>query len=121
MEANEDKSTVSFADFVGQKDTYALRVRGNSMIEDHTCEGDRVRAKPAMRYRGRAGWRLRDDAQALLQGIRKRDPAGTRERFYERDPRSLAGGSDPGAAAGGAAKVVFNEKAAGNLNSVVFH
>src|SRR6266700_93690 len=42
VEAYEDKSTVSFADFVGQKDTYALRVRGNSMIEEHICEGDMI-------------------------------------------------------------------------------
>ena len=28
VEAYEDKTSVSFADFVGQKDTYALRVRG---------------------------------------------------------------------------------------------
>ena len=34
----EDKSTLSFGDFVGHKDTYALRVKGNSMIEDHICE-----------------------------------------------------------------------------------
>ena len=33
---------MSFADFVGQKDTYALRVRGNSMIDDHICEGDMI-------------------------------------------------------------------------------
>ena len=42
VEAFEDKSTVSFGDFVGQKDTYALRVRGNSMIEDHICENDMI-------------------------------------------------------------------------------
>ena len=42
VETYDDKSTVSFADFVGQKDTYALRVRGNSMIEDHICEGDMI-------------------------------------------------------------------------------
>ncbi|MDQ1473140.1 MAG: repressor LexA [Bryobacterales bacterium] len=42
VEAYEDKVTVSFADFVGQKDTYALRVRGNSMIDDHICEGDMI-------------------------------------------------------------------------------
>src|SRR5215475_6550904 len=42
VEAYEDKTTVSFADFVGQKDTYALRVRGSSMIEDHICEGDMI-------------------------------------------------------------------------------
>jgi repressor LexA len=42
VETFEDKSTVSFGDFVGQKDTYALRVRGNSMIEDHICENDMI-------------------------------------------------------------------------------
>jgi repressor LexA len=42
VEPYEDKTTVSFADFVGQKDTYALRVRGNSMIDDHICEGDMI-------------------------------------------------------------------------------
>jgi len=42
VETFEDKATVSFADFVGQKDTYALRVRGDSMIEDHICEGDMI-------------------------------------------------------------------------------
>lgn len=38
----EDKSTLSFGDFVGHKATYALRVRGNSMIEDHICENDMI-------------------------------------------------------------------------------
>jgi repressor LexA len=42
VEAYDDKATVSFADFVGHKDTYALRVRGNSMIDDHICEGDMI-------------------------------------------------------------------------------
>jgi repressor LexA len=42
VETYDQRTTVSFADFVGQKDTYALRVRGNSMIEDHICEGDMI-------------------------------------------------------------------------------
>src|ERR1700744_5719216 len=42
VETYPDPATVSFADFVGQKDTYALRVLGNSMIEDHICEGDMI-------------------------------------------------------------------------------
>ncbi|HTA42684.1 MAG TPA: transcriptional repressor LexA [Bryobacteraceae bacterium] len=42
VETYSDSATVSFADFVGHKDTYALRVRGNSMIEDHICEGDMI-------------------------------------------------------------------------------
>jgi repressor LexA len=42
VEAFDDPTSVSFADFVGHKDTYALRVRGDSMIEDHICEGDMI-------------------------------------------------------------------------------
>jgi repressor LexA len=42
VETYDQRSTVSFSDFVGHKDTYALRVRGNSMIEDHICEGDMI-------------------------------------------------------------------------------
>ena len=34
--------SLSFADFVGRKETYALRVRGNSMVEDHICDGDMI-------------------------------------------------------------------------------
>lgn len=47
VHAYEDKSTLSFADYVGHKDTYALRVRGNSMIEDHICEGDMILVEKA--------------------------------------------------------------------------
>ena len=42
VETYAEPTTVSFADFVGQKDTYALRVRGNSMVDDHICEGDMI-------------------------------------------------------------------------------
>jgi repressor LexA len=42
VETYDERASVSFADFLGQKDTYALRVRGNSMIEDHICEGDMI-------------------------------------------------------------------------------
>jgi|SRR5665213_772433 len=42
VETYADAASLSFADFVGQKDTYALRVRGSSMIEDHICEGDMI-------------------------------------------------------------------------------
>lgn len=42
VETYDERATLSFADFVGHKDTYALRVRGSSMIEDHICEGDMI-------------------------------------------------------------------------------
>jgi repressor LexA len=40
VEAVEQKATLNFADFAGHRDTFALEVRGDSMIEDHICDGD---------------------------------------------------------------------------------
>jgi repressor LexA len=34
--------TLAFQDFMGDSSTYALQVRGDSMIEDHICSGDFV-------------------------------------------------------------------------------
>jgi repressor LexA len=42
VETFEDKDSLNFGDFVGHKHTYALRVRGSSMIEDHICENDMI-------------------------------------------------------------------------------
>ena len=42
VEAVEQRATLSFADFVGSKDTYALEVSGDSMIDDHICDGDMI-------------------------------------------------------------------------------
>lgn len=42
VEAVAQRATLSFADFVGSKDTYALEVRGDSMIDDHICDGDMI-------------------------------------------------------------------------------
>src|SRR6516225_9175720 len=42
VETFADRETLSFSDFVGNADTYALQVRGESMIEDHICDGDFV-------------------------------------------------------------------------------
>lgn len=42
VEAIEHRDTLNFADFAGSGDTYALEVRGNSMIEDHICDGDLI-------------------------------------------------------------------------------
>ena len=35
-------ATLSFADFVGHPGTFALEVRGESMIGDHICDGDMI-------------------------------------------------------------------------------
>ncbi len=42
VETYEGQATLNFADFTGDRDTYALQVRGESMIEDHICDGDFV-------------------------------------------------------------------------------
>ena len=42
VEAIAGEDTLNFSDFAGDPDTYALRVRGESMIEDHICDGDYV-------------------------------------------------------------------------------
>ena len=42
VEAIEQQATLSFADFLGHSETFALEVRGESMIEDHICDGDMV-------------------------------------------------------------------------------
>jgi repressor LexA len=42
VEAVEQNETLSFADFAGHGDTFALEVRGNSMIDDHICDGDMI-------------------------------------------------------------------------------
>lgn len=42
VEAVEQKATLNFADFAGHRDTFALEVRGDSMIEDHICDGDLI-------------------------------------------------------------------------------
>ncbi|MCU1258844.1 MAG: SOS-response transcriptional repressor, LexA [Bryobacterales bacterium] len=42
VEAMEQRATLSFADFVGSKDTFALEVRGDSMVDDHICNGDMI-------------------------------------------------------------------------------
>jgi repressor LexA len=42
VESVEQTSTLNFADFAGNPDIFALEVRGESMIDDHICDGDMV-------------------------------------------------------------------------------
>jgi repressor LexA len=42
VESIEQRATLSFADFVGNPGTFALEVRGESMIDDHICDGDMI-------------------------------------------------------------------------------
>jgi repressor LexA len=42
VEAMANPETLNFSDFAGDPNTFALQVRGDSMIEDHICNGDFV-------------------------------------------------------------------------------
>ncbi len=42
VEAIPNEEVLHFSDFAGNEDTFALEVRGDSMIEDHICSGDFV-------------------------------------------------------------------------------
>jgi repressor LexA len=42
VEAVEQREVLNFADFAGDANTFALEVRGNSMIDDHICDGDMI-------------------------------------------------------------------------------
>jgi repressor LexA len=51
VEAVEQRNTLSFQDFVGNPNTFALEVRGDSMIEDHICSGDLILLEKASEVR----------------------------------------------------------------------
>jgi repressor LexA len=47
VEAISNPETLHFSDFAGVENVYALQVRGESMIEDHICNGDFVLVEKA--------------------------------------------------------------------------
>jgi repressor LexA len=51
VEAVAGSATLEFSDFAGDEGTYALEVRGDSMIEDHICSGDYVLIKKTQAVR----------------------------------------------------------------------
>lgn len=51
VEAVEQRATLSFADFAHNPDMFALEVRGDSMIEDHICDGDMILLERASQVR----------------------------------------------------------------------
>jgi repressor LexA len=74
VESLAGNDSISFADFVGDPNTYALQVRGESMVEDHICDGDYVLVERA------ADARDGDIVVALVNGMET-----TLKRFY-REP-----------------------------------
>jgi repressor LexA len=72
VESLAGNDTVSFADFAGDPNTYALQVRGESMVEDHICDGDYVLVQRAETARDG------DIVVALVDGMET-----TLKRFYK--------------------------------------
>jgi repressor LexA len=72
VEAIAGQDTLNFSDFAGDPNTYALQVRGESMIEDHICNGDYVLVERAAQARDG------DIVVALVDGMET-----TLKRFYD--------------------------------------
>jgi repressor LexA len=51
VESVEQRETLNFSDFAGSGNTFALEVRGNSMIEDHICDGDLILLEKVVQVR----------------------------------------------------------------------
>jgi repressor LexA len=75
VEAVENREPLNFGDFVNDKDTYALEVRGDSMIEDHICSGDFVLVERTAEIRNG------DIVVALVRGAET-----TLKRYYRESP-----------------------------------
>jgi repressor LexA len=46
LESVEDRETISLSDFTRSKNVFVLRVKGESMVEDHILDGDYVVVEP---------------------------------------------------------------------------
>jgi repressor LexA len=76
VEAIQGSETLNFADFTQNSDTFALEVRGDSMIEDHICSGDYVLVQRVTEARdGEIVVALVDGTDATLKRIYK-EPNG---------------------------------------------
>lgn len=71
VEAIEQRETLKLGDFAGNPDVFALKVRGESMIEDHICDGDLVLVEKTARVRDG------DIVVALVEGLET-----TLKRYY---------------------------------------
>lgn len=78
VEAVSGQASLEFTDFAGDPETYALEVRGDSMIEDHICSGDFVLIKRTQDVRDG------DIVVALVKG------SETTLKRYFKEPGGLA-------------------------------
>ncbi len=77
VEAIQGEERLTFADFTGNPNTFALEVRGESMIEDHICSGDYVLVERTAEVRdGEIVVALVDGTEATLKRFYK-EPDGT--------------------------------------------
>jgi len=77
VEAIQGEERLGFGDFTGNPNTFALEVRGESMIEDHICNGDYVLVERVAEVRdGEIVVALVDGAEATLKRF-YREPDGT--------------------------------------------
>lgn len=68
VEAVQNEEELHFSDFLGRGDAFALQVRGDSMIEDHICDGDFVLVEKVDNVRpGDIVVALVDGAEATLK------------------------------------------------------
>ena len=72
VESVPDQESLDFGDFASGPETYALQVRGDSMIEDHICSGDYVLVQKSDRVRDG------EIVVALVDGLET-----TLKRFYD--------------------------------------
>lgn len=76
VEAVANPETLSFTDFVGAKETFALEVRGDSMIDDHILSGDYVLVERTQNVRdGEIAVALVDGMETTLKRL-YREPEG---------------------------------------------
>lgn len=78
VEAVAGTAALEFADFAGNENTYALEVRGDSMIDDHICNGDYVLIKRTTDVR---------DGDIVVALVRSAET--TLKRFF-REPENMA-------------------------------
>jgi repressor LexA len=68
VEAIANPEALEFSDFAGNENTFALQVRGDSMIDDHICSGDYVLVEKANSVRnGDIVVALVDGSEATLK------------------------------------------------------
>src|SRR5690349_17641308 len=78
VESVEQREVLNFADFAGDGNTFALEVRGNSMIDDHICDGDLILLERVTQARDG------DIVVALVAGNET-----TLKRFYRESPETV--------------------------------